>query len=87
MIDQGEIVEIGDEIVLLRDAADQMRATVSDFITSNGPSTASQLREKLGTSRRVVIPFLEYLDRTGVTQRSGDLRKLRETKSTVIAQS
>jgi selenocysteine-specific elongation factor len=87
LIDQGEIVEIGDEIVLLRDSVDRMRTTVSDFISANGPSTASQLREKLQTSRRVIIPFLEYLDRTGVTQRQGDLRQLREPKSTAIAPS
>ena len=86
LIEQGEIAEIGDEIVLLRSASDQMRIIISAFISANGPATASQLREKLATSRRVIIPFLEYLDRTGVTQRVGDLRKLREPKSTVIAQ-
>jgi selenocysteine-specific elongation factor len=76
LIEQGEIVEISDEIVLLRDSVDQMRAAVSDFISVNGPATASQLREKIGTSRRIVIPFLEYLDRVGATQRVGDQRVL-----------
>ncbi len=87
LIEQGDVVEISDDIVLLRDSSDQMRMTVSDFIATNGPATASQLREKLGSSRRVMIPFLEYLDRIGVTQRSGDLRQLREPKSTAIAPS
>ena len=85
LIEQGEIIEISDDIVLIRDSFDQMRATISDFISAKGPATASQLREKIGTSRRVIIPFLEYLDRVGVTQRSGDLRTLRETKSTSVA--
>lgn len=76
LIDQGEIVEISDEIVLLRHALEQMQTTVSEFISANGPATASQLREKLASSRRVIIPFLEYLDRTGVTQRIGDQRVL-----------
>jgi selenocysteine-specific elongation factor len=87
LIEHGEIIEISDEIVLLRDSVDQMRATVSDFISANGPATASQLREKIGTSRRIIIPLLEYLDRLGVTQRVGDLRRLREPKSPAIAQS
>ena len=87
LTEQNEIVEISEDIVLLRDSADQMRAIVSEFIATNGPSTASQLREKLGSSRRVVIPFLEYLDRIGVTQRMGDLRRLREPKSTATAGS
>ena len=76
MIEQGEIVEIGDEIVLLRDAVDQMQNLVSEFISTNGSATASQLRQRLGTSRRIIIPFLEYLDRTGVTRRVGDERVL-----------
>jgi selenocysteine-specific elongation factor len=87
LIEQGELFEISDEIILLRDSFDRMQAAVAEFISANGPATASQLREKIGTSRRVVIPFLEYLDRTGVTQRSGDLRKLRESKSSAVAQS
>ncbi|HLH84772.1 MAG TPA: SelB C-terminal domain-containing protein [Trebonia sp.] len=42
------------------------------------PFTTSQARQALGTSRRVVIPLLEYLDRTRVTERlPGDLRRLR----------
>ena len=87
LVEHGEIFDISEEIVLLRDSVDQMQMIISDFISRNGPATSSQLREKLGSSRRVIIPFLEYLDRAGVTQRAGDLRKLRQPKSTAIARS
>jgi selenocysteine-specific elongation factor len=85
LIDDGEIVEVASEVVLLRENFEQMKAQVVEFISTHGPATASQLREKLGTSRRVIIPFLEYLDRVGVTQRIGDSRQLRETKSAPVA--
>jgi selenocysteine-specific elongation factor len=85
LIQQGEIIELNEEVILLNEAAGQMRSTVIEFISSHGPATASQLRQAIGTSRRVIIPFLEYLDRSGVTQRSGDLRQLRETKSAAVA--
>jgi len=85
LIEQGDIVELNSEIVLLRDAAEQMRSTVVGLISDHGPATASQLRQAIGTSRRVTIPFLEYLDRVGVTQRIGDSRQLRETKSATVA--
>jgi selenocysteine-specific elongation factor len=85
LIEQGDTVELNSEIVLLRDAAEQMRSTVVGLISDHGPATASQLRQAIGTSRRVIIPFLEYLDRIGVTQRVGDSRELRETKSATIA--
>ena len=83
LIEEGEIIEVSDEIVLTRDSVDQMQTSVSDFISANGPATASQLREKIGTSRRVIIPFLEYLDRSGVTRRVGDERVLAPKASVV----
>src|SRR6202011_5315265 len=85
LIEQGEVVELNSEIVLLHDAAEQMRSAVVRFISGHGPATASQLRQAIGTSRRVIIPFLEYLDRAGVTQRIGDSRQLRESKSVAVA--
>jgi len=76
LIDKGEIVEITREIVVLREAAEQMQKTITEFLSEHGSATASQLRQKIGTTRRVIIPFLEYLDRTGVTRRIGDERVL-----------
>ena len=39
------------------------------------PFTAAEARRALGTTRRVAIPLLEYLDRSGVTQRLPDDRR------------
>jgi selenocysteine-specific elongation factor len=85
LIENGEIIEVTPEIMLLRENFEQMKARVIEFISTNGPAAAGQLREKIGTSRRVIIPFLEHLDRIGVTQRTGDLRQLRETISAAVA--
>src|SRR5438067_320216 len=82
LIDEGEIVEISRDIVLLRTAAEQMQNTIADFLSENGSATASQLRQKIGTTRRVIIPFLEYLDRMGVTRRIGDERVLAKKSAT-----
>jgi selenocysteine-specific elongation factor len=76
LIEQGELMELNGEIVLLSDAAEQMRNAVVEFLSVSGSATASQLRQRIGTTRRVIIPFLEYLDRHGVTQRVGDQRVL-----------
>ena len=85
LIDTGEIVEISTEIVVLREAAEQMQNIVAEFLSENDSATASQLRKKIGTTRRVIIPFLEYLDRIGVTQRIGDSRQLRGRKPAAVA--
>ena len=39
------------------------------------PFTTAEARQALGTTRRVAIPLLEYLDRAGVTQRLPDDRR------------
>jgi selenocysteine-specific elongation factor len=39
----------------------------------------AQLRDILGFSRKYLIPFLEFCDRTGLTERRGDGRTIRET--------
>ena len=43
----------------------------------HGPFTAGQARERLGSTRKFVVPLLEELDRRGVTRRVGDRRELR----------
>jgi selenocysteine-specific elongation factor len=39
------------------------------------PFTAAEARKALQTSRRVVIPLLEWLDRKGITKRLADDRR------------
>jgi selenocysteine-specific elongation factor len=77
LIESGEVVEISAELVLSAAAVAQATAQVKAFLAKNGPATVSELRQSLGSSRRVVVPFLEYLDRTFVTVRHGDKRGLR----------
>ena len=78
MIDAGEAVEISSELVMdaeaFNHAVDQIRGRLQQ-----GGAKASELREALGTNRRVIIPLLEKLDRDRVTVRQGDLRVLRKS--------
>jgi selenocysteine-specific elongation factor len=77
LIDNGDVTELAADVVLLRESFERMKSQVTEFISKNGPATVSQLRQTLGSSRRVVVPFLERLDRDGVTTRAGDKRRLR----------
>jgi len=74
--DRGELVELSAEVVLQTEQFVKMRDAIVAFLRQNNSGTASQLREFLGTSRRVIIPFLERLDRDGVTRRIADKRVL-----------
>jgi selenocysteine-specific elongation factor len=76
LIDAGEAVEVSRELVMdagaFNNAVDRVRQRLQQ-----GGARASELREALGTSRRVIIPLLEKLDRDRVTVRQGDVRVLR----------
>lgn len=76
LIQQGRVLEISPDVILLPDNFARMKATIVDYISKRGPATVSQLRQELQTSRRITVPVLEKLDREGVTCRVGDQRSL-----------
>ena len=41
---------------------------------ADGPATAAELKDAMGTSRKYAIPLLEYFDSQAVTRREGDTR-------------
>jgi selenocysteine-specific elongation factor len=71
----GLLLRVADLVVLAPGADAEAARALADLPQ---PFTTSQARQALNTSRRVVIPLLEYLDRARVTERlPGDLRRLR----------
>ena len=67
------------EQIVLAPGAEAEAARV--LATLPQPFTTAEARLALGTTRRVAIPLLEYLDRTGITQRlPDDRRRLRLTR-------
>jgi len=76
LIESGEVIEVSPDAVLLRDNFVYMKARITEFISKHGPATVSELRQALGSSRRIMVPLLERLDRDGITRRVGDKRML-----------
>jgi selenocysteine-specific elongation factor len=76
LCDTGEVVKITDDVFLGSEGFAQMREAVITFIRGKGFASMSDLRQTVGSSRRIVVPFLERLDRDGVTRRVGDKRTL-----------
>jgi selenocysteine-specific elongation factor len=64
----GQVLRVADAVVLLPGAD---AAAARRLAGLSQPFTASEARRALGTSRRVAIPLLEYLDRQGYTERVG----------------
>jgi selenocysteine-specific elongation factor len=63
---RGDLVELAEGVYLSPEAP---ALAVSRLARLPEPFTVSQVREVLGTTRRVAVPLLEYLDRCGMTRK------------------
>ena len=72
----GELVQIDAKLYLHAKVEPQLRKKVAELIQQESGATVSQIREALGSSRKFVVPFVEYLDKAGFTKRVGDQRVL-----------
>ena len=66
------LLRVAEQIVLAPGAAAEAARVLAGLPQ---PFTAAEARQALGTTRRVAIPLLEYLDRAGITQRLPDDRR------------
>ena len=77
LIRSGQVVELDSKIVITSAALDAAIQKVKSFISSHGPATASELRQHLDSTRKIVMPLLEHLDALGVTLRNENYRTLK----------
>ncbi len=68
----GLLLRVAEQIVLAPDAQARAARILAGLPQ---PFTTAEARQALGTTRRVAIPLLEYLDRAGITQRLPDDRR------------
>jgi selenocysteine-specific elongation factor len=70
------LVAIAPGLYLGRSTLDRAVAELRRAFAGGRPFAATEAKEALQTTRRTAIPLLEHLDRSGVTVRLGDLRRL-----------
>ena len=78
LVEQGILVEIEDHILFHRDVIEEAKKMVVEEIEKHGELISAQFRDRLGTTRKYVIPLLDYFDRIGLTIREGSRRVLRQ---------
>jgi selenocysteine-specific elongation factor len=72
----GALVRVGDD-VYRRAQIEAARDVLISLLRADGRATMSRVRDAFGTSRKYALPLMEYFDGIGLTQRDGDLRRLR----------
>jgi selenocysteine-specific elongation factor len=73
----GQVVEVASDLFFLRETAGEMAGIAAASVDEAGLLTAAVFRDRLDNGRKVAIQILEFFDRTGVTVRVGDARRMR----------
>ncbi len=79
LIEEGLIIKTKEELYFHAKVVNNLKKRLIDFLLTHGEITTPQFKEMTGTTRKYLIPLIEYFDSKNVTIRIGDIRKLRST--------
>jgi selenocysteine-specific elongation factor len=74
--EQELVVRVAPDLLMLPGAVAEAESRLRAHIRAQGGATVSQARDALASSRRTVVPLLEYFDAVRLTRRVGDVRVL-----------
>jgi selenocysteine-specific elongation factor len=78
LLDQGRLVQVSPDVVFEKGAYERLVEGVKQHLITEKEITVAQFRDKFSTSRKYALAFLEHMDQSGVTVRTGDVRRLRQ---------
>jgi selenocysteine-specific elongation factor len=76
LLEQGILLRLEEEMYFHRDTLAELADLVKRTIQEKGSLSVGEFRDLTGSSRKFVVPLLEYFDRIGLTRRVGDVRVL-----------
>jgi selenocysteine-specific elongation factor len=79
LVEQGIIIKTKEDLYFHAEAVNNLKKRLVDFLLTHGEITTPQFKEMTGTTRKYLIPLIEYFDSKNVTIRIGDIRRLRST--------
>jgi selenocysteine-specific elongation factor len=78
LVARGRLIRVagadGRPVVFHRDAVERARVELGRAFPPPAQFTVAQARERLSSTRKFVVPLLEFLDASRFTRRAGDLR-------------
>ncbi len=77
LVDQGKLEHVSGALFIDGAAIAEARQAVTENCQTNGQLVIPELRDRLGTTRKFLIPILEHFDTEGLTRRMGNTRMLR----------
>ena len=77
LVDEGKVVKVNETVVFPSQVYKEMVDRIVAYTSEHGKITVSEGRDLFDTSRKYILPLLEYLDQQHITRRAGDERVLR----------
>jgi selenocysteine-specific elongation factor len=77
LVNQGRVVDVGEGVVFSRVAYDTMTDKILAHGREKGKITLAEVRDMFNSSRKYVLPLLEYMDGKKLTKRVGNERVVR----------
>jgi selenocysteine-specific elongation factor len=74
LADKGDVFRIKDDYFITASAHQFLISGIEEYFSTRQEMALTDFREIVNTTRKWMIPLLEYLDRTQVTMRKGDVR-------------
>lgn len=76
LLDEGRLVRLNDEVILLMETWQEAVERIRAYLQARGTISAAEARDWLGTNRKIAVAILEKMDALGITRRVGDVRVL-----------
>jgi selenocysteine-specific elongation factor len=77
LVDLGRVVKVNESVVFTSAAYLNMTEKITAHLREKGSITVAEARTMFDSSRKYMLPLLEYLDQQRITRRVGDERVLR----------
>jgi selenocysteine-specific elongation factor len=77
LIRRGDLVQVAPDLVFTKTQVDEIHRRITDLPDG---FTVGQFKDSFGMTRRQAVPTLEWLDKSGWTRRSGDVRTVRNQR-------
>jgi selenocysteine-specific elongation factor len=77
LIDLGKVVRVNESVIFDTAAYRAMTERIMAHLREKGSITVAEARTMFDSSRKYMLPLLEYLDQQRITRRIGDERVLR----------
>ncbi|TDA70646.1 MAG: selenocysteine-specific translation elongation factor [Clostridia bacterium] len=76
LVRQGDLVKVAEDLYFHREAVEAAQEQIAAYIRQHGGILLGEARDLLASSRKYILPLLEYFDRIKFTKRVGDKRIL-----------